>query len=76
MTNSRHVYIYQDNEDNLKKEENVSALINQLLREYFKSKDSNVQMHNMSIEEAQKRIEILKIEIEAERKIKELKNEP
>ena len=64
-------YIHDDNKSNLSQVDNKSQLINNLLRDYFKIQSTP----KMSIEEAQKRIEILKVEIEAENKIKELKNE-
>jgi hypothetical protein len=70
MTNSRHVYIYDDVEEKLKKEENVSALINRLLREHF-AKNS---IDTLTLEQKEKLLEIKRIELEAHKKIAEVQN--
>ena len=70
MTNSRHIYIYQDVEDNLKNVENVSQLVNELLREYFKTKS----IKSLSKEELERTLKIKKIELEALKKMEEVEN--
>lgn len=52
----------------LRKEENMSALISELLTEYFKKNDLN----NMSVEELDKRIKIVELKEEAEKLEKEV----
>jgi hypothetical protein len=66
-------YIYLPNELNLrlKQEDNVSALIVQLLNQHYQIKS----IDNLSVEEIEKQIQIKKIELEAMKKIEELNNE-
>ena len=70
MTNSRHIYIYQDVEDNLKNVENVSQLVNELLRNHFKTKS----IKSLSKEELERTLKIKKIELEALKKMEEVEN--
>ena len=56
--------------DKLAKEDNASALIERLLREHFKTMNDE----QMTPEERQKRIALLKVEIEAAKKAEEIMN--
>ena len=61
----KNIYFQDDVGSKLKELDNVSGLINKLLRDYFKIKDNE----NISIEERKKELEIKKIELEAMKKI-------
>ncbi len=61
------IYITDENFEALK-EINASALINEMLNDYFKMKKEKTK----DPEVLKKEIEILKIQIEAENKIKEI----
>ena len=64
-------YIDEDNWEHLSREENRSRVINNLLREYFKSKETE----SFSIEEREKNLKIKKLELETLKKIEEIENE-
>ena len=66
----RYIYLSDELNAKLKKEENASALIQTLLVEHYKK----VEFDNLSKEEIKKLIEVKKIEIEAIKKIEALEN--
>ena len=70
MASTRHIYIYEDVEENLKKEAIISKLINELLRNYYKATD----LTKLSIEEIQKRKAILLTEIDCAKKVEAIEN--
>lgn len=66
----RYIYIQDDVDVRLQKENNKSLLVNNLLREYF-DKDDIMQM---DAEQLEKELKIREIEREHKKKIKELRN--
>jgi uncharacterized small protein (DUF1192 family) len=66
----RYIYIQDELNNRLKEEDNASALISELLREHYQLKDAR----ELSPEELDKRIAILKAKIEAQNKIKAIEN--
>lgn len=70
MAAVKNVYFYDEVYENLKHEENVSKLINQLLRDYFKTKE----IKTLTLDEISNRLKILDIQEEAIQKVKEIEN--
>jgi predicted CopG family antitoxin len=64
------LYLKQEVYDFLIKEENKSAIVNDLLLKYYEK----LKLGKMSIEEIDKRIEIADLEEELKKKKKELEN--
>ena len=63
-------YVAEDIREQLRSVENRSELINELLRDYFKL----AKEEKMTPEELDKKIAMLEIQVEANKKIEELKN--
>ena len=68
MSFVRNIYFQDDLTEYLKKEENVSGLINELLRKHFNSTDIN----KMDKEQLENWIAIKKAKIEYEKKMEEI----
>lgn len=71
MGKAKYIYFQDDIADNLEKVENMSALINDLLRKHFDKKDIN----KMSVKELDELIKKEKAKKEYETKLKEIDND-
>lgn len=71
MAKTLNVYIHDDNAENLKKEVNMSKLINDLLRDHF----NKVDPKKMSYDELVKFIAIKKAEKEYKEKLEQIQND-
>ena len=69
MAKILNIYIQDDNQDNLKKVDNQSGLINDLLREYFRKLDPN----KMTPEEIRRELAKKKAWKEYQNKLENLK---
>ena len=70
MARIRNIYFNNKIEEQLKKEENVSALINKLLSEYYKTKF----FEDLTQEELKQELEIIRMKEKMEKQIKEIRN--
>lgn len=70
MAKQKMIYISDEMFEELRKEENASALIVRLLMEHFAS--TNIK--KMTPEQREEKIKILEIEIAAEKAVREVKN--
>lgn len=68
MGQAKYIYFTDDNLEQLKRVDNMSKLINDLLTQHFKKIDPET----MSPEEIKKMIAVKKAEIEHDKKIKEI----
>ena len=66
----KNIYFQDDIAENIKEVENLSKLINELLRDHFKTTVEK----QLTPEELDKKIALLEIQVEANKKIEELKN--
>ena len=66
----RYIYLSDELNNKLKEEENASALIQQLLTDYYEMEKTR----QMTPEEIDKKIKILEIKLEAKKKISELED--
>ena len=71
MAITKNIYFQDDVADSLKYETNVSALINKLLREYYKTKN----VPDISIEQATELVELTKTQEAIDKREKEILGE-
>lgn len=71
MATIRNIYFQEDVEIELKKEQNISGLINNLLRKHYQETNHKT----MTYEQKLQRIKELELKLEFEKKMELLKNE-